>query len=322
MSADGAIAPAAGAKPGADADAGSAGAAPRARRLLERRYRFLAETLAPERALRIADVGANPINRPDYADLLELGGCELWGFEPEPKAFAELQANPRPGAHYLNVAVGRPGPARFHLHPQNGLGSLYPIRAESVAYLGHPGWYRGDADSVEITLQSLDEMEELPPPDMLKIDIQGGELDVIRTGRAKLAQAVCIVPEVRFYRIYEGEPLWGPLDCELHDQGFRLHRIVFSKSVMVANSQQRRLKGKAMRNQLMDGDAIYIRDPETIAHWSATQVKHLALVSATVFDSFDLTVFCLDELVRRGELSDAVPGAFVDLLPRWARAGG
>lgn len=296
-------------------------AAPRARRILERRIGFLTEALAPERPLRILDVGANPINRPDYADLLDMGGCELWGFEPEPAAFAALQAEAGENAHYIDKAVGKPGRATFHHHPQSGLGSLFAIRKESVAFLGHPGWHRPDGETSEIDLVALDDLDDLPAPDVLKIDIQGGELDVIRTGREKLADAVCIIPEVRFYRIYEGEPLWGELDRELHDQGFVLHKLVFAKPTVIGNSQRSRMKGKLFRNQLIDGDAVYIRNPEDPEGWSDAQWAHLAIASAGVFASLDLTVFCLDQLVARGVIDETVPKRFVDLLPGWAQSG-
>ncbi|MFC3118041.1 hypothetical protein ACFOHS_06475 [Jhaorihella thermophila] len=85
----------------------------RARRMLEQRIGFLQDALKPERPLRIVDVGANPINRPDYQDLLEIGGCEVWGFEPEESAFAALQETAGPGRHYVQRAVGRPGKGSF-----------------------------------------------------------------------------------------------------------------------------------------------------------------------------------------------------------------
>lgn len=291
----------------------------RARRLLEQRVAYLRAALTPERPLRIVDVGANPINTPDYDALLSLGGCEVWGFEPEAKAFAELEANPRPGAHYINKAVGAPGKGTFHMHPQNGLGSLYPIRKESVAFLGHAGWYREDAETAEVDLVALDDLDDLPQPDLLKIDIQGGELDVIRNGRQKLSQAVCVIPEVRFYRMYEGEPLWGKLDVELHEQGFVLHKLMFSKPTMIANSQAKRLKGKAFRSQLIDGDAVYIRNPEAPQDWSDAQFKQLAIASAAVFASFDLTLFCLDRLCDRGVIGADVAEGFVKHLPGWMK---
>ncbi|SDC86982.1 FkbM family methyltransferase [Ruegeria marina] len=292
---------------------------PRAAQMLRRRHDFLRSAIAPNRPLRIADVGANPINVPDYDALLTLGGCEVWGFEPDQASFDALMADPRPGTHYLQQAVGPTGPGLFYPHPQSGLGSLYPIRAASVAFLGKPGWHRDGVEPIAMDLVALDDLDEtaMPKPDMLKIDIQGAELDVISTGRKKLSEAVCVIPEVRFYRIYEREPLFGPLDVELHDQGFRFHRFQFTKSMQVMNSQRARLAGKALRSQMMDGDAIYIRDPETIGNWSAEQVRQLAVASSCVFGSFDLTVFCLDELVRRELVEADVPARFVDTLPTW-----
>ncbi|SEF47901.1 methyltransferase, FkbM family [Jhaorihella thermophila] len=294
----------------------------RARRMLEQRIGFLQDALKPERPLRIVDVGANPINRPDYQDLLEIGGCEVWGFEPEESAFAALQETAGPGRHYVQRAVGRPGKGVFHHHPMTGLGSLFPVREKSVKFLGHPRWFKPEAQKSEIDLVSLDELDELPRPDLLKIDIQGGELDVIRTGRDKLSHAVCIIPEVRFYRIYDDEPLWAPLDQELHDQGFVLHKLLFAKSTVIGNSQRVRMKNPVFRNQLIDGDAVYIRNPEFTEEWEDEQLKQLAIASAGVFRSFDLTVFCLDRLVERGAVAGDVPARFMDSLPRWVHSEG
>lgn len=291
----------------------------RSQRMLARRIAFLTEALQPERPLRITDVGANPINTPDYDGLLKLGGCEVWGFEPEQSAFDALMETPQSGTHYLQRAVGKAGKGRFYPHPQSGLGSLYPIRRESVSFLGKPGWYKDGIEGIELDLVALDDLsdEELPKPDVLKIDIQGGELDVFQSGRQKLSDAVCAIPEVRFYRMYEGEPLWGPLDVELHEQGFVLHKLMFAKSTVVGNSQRGRMANPVFRNQLMDGDAVYIRNPETIDEWTDEQIKQLAFAASGVFNSHDLVVFCLDALVARGVIADTVPGGYLDQLPPW-----
>jgi FkbM family methyltransferase len=288
--------------------------------VLEQRIGFLRDRTRPTRPLRILDIGANPVHRPDYATLLETGNCEVWGFEPEPAAFAALQAEARPGAQYVNRAVGRPGKAVFHRHPRSGMGSLFAVRKASVDYLGHSSWYQPEAGTDEINLVALDGLEDLPPPDLLKIDIQGGELEVLRSGRQTLSQAVCIIPELRFYRIYEGEPLWGDVDCALREQGFVLHKLLSPVATVVGNSQRARMKNPQMfRNQLIDGDAVYIRDPETCADWTDEQLKHLAVAAAGVFASPDLAVFCLDRLVERGAIAGDVPAGFVDLLPKWSK---
>lgn len=288
-------------------------------RRLARRIGFLQEETAPERPLRICDVGANPINTPDYEDLLDLGACEVWGFEPAEGPYNALIEDPKPGTHYLRRAVGRTGRAKFYDHPQSGLSSIFPISRASVEYLDKPRWFRSDLEPFDIDLVALDDMsdEELPKPDLLKIDIQGGELDVLETGRNKLSDAVCVIPEIRFFRIYEGEPVFGQVDSELHRQGYVLHKFLFAKSSVIRNSQRHKMRRRAFRNQLLDGDAVYVRDPVGIKDWTGEQVKQLAMAAAGMFSSLDLAVACLDELVRRKIIAAEAPARFVDQLPAW-----
>ncbi|MFK7753820.1 MAG: FkbM family methyltransferase [Sedimentitalea sp.] len=294
---------------------------PRSRAVLKRRINVLDAALKPKHALRIVDIGANPINVPSYEDLLALGSCEVWGFEPDERAYGELMTSPKPGTHYMKAAVGRPGPGKFYPHPQSGLSSTFPVRQKSVQFYSKPGWFKPDAQAIDIDLVSLDSLSEnaLPKPDVIKIDIQGGELDVFCHGREKMDQAVCVIPEVRFYRIYEGEPLWGAVDQELHAQGFTFHKFEFTKTLAVTNSQADRLDRKAVRSQMLDGDAIYIRNPETMGDWSVEQVSALAYAASGVFFSHDLVVHALDELVRRSHIDGQVPARYVDSLPRWMR---
>ncbi len=69
-------------------------------------------------------------------------------------------------------------------------------------------------------LDSISEIEEL---DYLKIDIQGGELDVFRHGKSKLSKAALIQAEVSFVPLCEGQTIFGDIDIELRIQGFIPH---------------------------------------------------------------------------------------------------
>ncbi|MEX0285691.1 MAG: FkbM family methyltransferase [Paracoccaceae bacterium] len=280
----------------------------------------LREDTQPARPLRIVDVGANPVNTPDYAGLLAMGWCEVWGFEPNETAFAALQAEPVEGAHYFNSAVGAPGPSEFHVHPQSALSSGYPVSGPSARYLGRPLWAEpetGAIETVQMDLVALDDLDDLPAPDVLKIDIQGGELDVFRHGRKKLAECVAVVSEVRFYRIYEDEPLWAEVDLELRSQGFALNKIQFAKTTTVKNSRRRWLRHRGQGSQMVDGDAVYIRNPEGISEWSDEQVRQLAIAAGCVFQSHDVACMCLDELVRRDLAPSGVTRRYVNALPRY-----
>ena len=288
-------------------------------KMLAKRLDVLRAALGEVAPLRILDVGANPISKNEYDELLELQGCELWGFEPQKSAYDKLVADAKPGTHFLNQAVGTPGPAQFYAYSHSGFSSLFPLRKSAMDYLGKPQWWEDGVAPVAMDLVGLDGIDDadLPKPDLLKIDIQGGELAVFQSGREKLNLAVCVIPEVRFYRLYDDEPMWSRCDVELEKQGFVLHKLLFAKDTVVGNSRANRMKSQAFSNQLIDGDAVYIRNPETIADWSDDQVIALLVAAAGVFDSHDLAVFCLDELQRRGRVEDGVQDSYLDALPAW-----
>lgn len=285
------------------------------------RAEFLLETLALDAPLNVCDVGARPQTTPPYKLLHELGGCHIWGFEPDADAFAKLEAMNQPNATYVQAAIGKPGPATFHRHPIGSIASIYPIAEKPARYLGKFHWLDREVQEIPLDLQPLDAVEGLPKIDVLKIDIQGGEYDVFDTGRATLSEAVAIIPEVRFYRMYEGEPLWRDVDRLLDEMGFKLHKFLHTKQVQLPSPQRKRMgKRNAGGSQLLDGDAVYIRDLEDIDAVPDGQLKKLALAAETMFQSFDLVCMCLTHLERRGALEDGTAERYFDMLPAEIKA--
>ncbi len=57
-----------------------------------------------------------------------------------------------------------------------------------------------------VDTRSLDDVAEITAVDFLKIDIQGGELAVLRAGRDKLRRAVAVQTEVGFHRSTVSSP--------------------------------------------------------------------------------------------------------------------
>lgn len=292
-----------------------------AMRTLQGRIDYLRSALGVERTLRIADVGANPVNVPDYQELLQIGACEVWGFEPDSGAFAALKAQAGPNTHFVQRAIGKTGKALFYPHKLTALGSLLKIDEPSVTVLGRPGWHANQGEGVEIDLIALDDIprDELPRPDVLKMDIQGGELDVLESAHGTLSEAVAVIPEVRFAQMYENEPMWAEIDLELRDQGFVLHKMAAVKSVPIGNSMRGTMKTEHFRNQMLDGDAVYVRDLREIDTWTDEQVKQLAIAAAGVFGSYDLVIACMDHLVDRGSVLPDAPADFFNKLPKWMR---
>ncbi|SPF80674.1 FkbM family methyltransferase [Pseudoprimorskyibacter insulae] len=274
---------------------------------------YLAEGLGPLRPMAIADVGANPIEAPKYLPLAEAGLAQVWGFEPNDDARAALNAQRPDWLTVSDKAIGLPGPAMFHAYKASEMSSVYPLSRAALGYLGHFLRHLGTETKIAMTLHALDEVAEVPPLDLLQVDTQGADRDVIAGARGKLANAVAVIVEMRFYGLYEGEPSLGELDAELRSQGFVLHKFLSQKARFLNNSQRDRLNVRAAGSQLIDGDAVYIRSLEDRAAWSDGQLAHLALIASLVLGSHDLCLLCLDELAHRG--GPDLAAGYVDRLP-------
>jgi FkbM family methyltransferase len=115
----------------------------------------------PEPGALVVDIGAN-IGAFSVAALQR--GCEVYAFEPEPSNFELLRVN-APEAEAYPFAVTRTGGRRKLYVRDSPSHSLYP---------------RGPEPAVEIESISLaDVMNRLERVDLLKLDIEGGEYEVL-----------------------------------------------------------------------------------------------------------------------------------------------
>lgn len=140
------------------------------------------------RPLCIFDVGANVGNYTALA--LEVLGSvqpDIHCFEPSPTAFATLASRfgNRAGVHLNQFAFGRTAETRV-LHSDaagSGLASLTQRR------LDHVGLTHAHTDTVSV--RTIDEYcadQRIDVIDLLKIDVEGHELDVLEGGRRLFSQ--------------------------------------------------------------------------------------------------------------------------------------
>ncbi|MEM6309020.1 MAG: FkbM family methyltransferase [Pseudomonadota bacterium] len=284
------------------------------RKNLRQRIRFLLDALDLSARPVVCDVGANPIYVPSYMVLKRQGGCDVIGFEPQKEAYDQLVAAASDQETYVNAALGKPGPATLYAYKSQGFTSLYRLRKASLDMLQRYQPQLATEQEIAVELQALDDLEDLPPIDLLKIDVQGAELDIISGGQKALSQAVAIIPEVRFLPLYENEPSFAELDTELRRQGFTLHKLLDPVVQMLPSPQRDSLVRKVAASQWVDGDAVYVRNLEGMAEWSDAQLRNLALFAATVFNSQDLALMCLARLSDRGAAPKNIGAQYATLL--------
>ena len=143
---------------------------------------------------------------------------------PEPRARLEARVAELSGVRIVGKAVGaEPGTATFHLTGHDHNSSLQRPRDEMSTLYSDPGWQV--VRDLEVGVTTLDELSEGEPVSVIKLDVQGGELDVIRGGAATLERTTAVLMEVTFVSHYEGDATFDGLHEEMTGRGFRLASV-------------------------------------------------------------------------------------------------
>ena len=262
----------------------------------------LRNLLQPDRLTAIVDVGANQIDaKPPYQRMLDEGLCTVVGFEPQPDALDKLNKAKGPNETYLPDAIGNGQQHILHLTQHQGMVSfLEPDVAQSALFFGFPEWSKIKQMKPLPTVR-LDDIEGVAHIDFLKVDSQGHEIEVLRSGRYKLTQTVAVQVEASFLPLYKGQPTFGELDMELRCMGFVPHCFADARVMPLATQVS---IPHCDPHQIIDADIVYVRNfakPMAIEQW-----KHLALFAHHIAGSFDLAMRAVCQVARlRGTPDDA-----------------
>lgn len=146
----------------------------------------------------VVDIGANPISVPPYDILNKMGLCKIVGFEPQPQAYKNLKNRNPEKEVYFPYAIGKTGTTNLNIYKESGFTSTYKIDENTIKFINNPRWYDGTrlTETISMDCLSLDCVPNLPKFDLLKIDIQCGELNVFEDAKQVLKSAICVIPEV------------------------------------------------------------------------------------------------------------------------------
>ena len=269
--------------------------------------------LRPARRTRIVDIGANPIDGdPPYRVMLDRGLCQLTGFEPQAAPLSVLNSRKGPHETYLPYAVGDGARHTLNICQKSGMTSLLKPDPKALGMFNLFSRHGLVVGNVEIDTRRLDDIDEVPPIDFLKIDVQGSELSIFRSGRTKLRNAVAIHTEVSFMTVYENQPLFADVDRELRAQGFVPHCFAGVRQVGISPIL---FEGDppTPRNQIFEADIVYVRDFSKPELLTTEQLQHLALIAHYCYGSFDLAAFCVHALAARSDGGD-LDKRYFDLL--------
>lgn len=174
----------------------------------------------------VVDVGAN---RGQFT-LLMAGlypDARIVAFEPLMDPFRKLLevTAKLPKVRAINSAIGSTRTtAPMNVSKRDDSSSLLPISAMQEKIFPNTGRARIDHVRVAPLGDFIDEMD-LERPSLLKIDVQGFELEVLKGSDDCLDRFDAVYVEASFVQLYNGQPFASDIIDYLHQRGFRLRGI-------------------------------------------------------------------------------------------------
>lgn len=171
----------------------------------------------------IVDIGAN---RGQFSLLARelFPRAHIFGFEPlaAPARIYERVFGSDTLVKLHTCAIGPSSEKReMHISARDDSSSLLPIGDEQARVF--PGTHEVSTSTVEV--MPLDEVlggMSLERPALLKLDVQGFELDALRGCELKLAEFDHIYCECSFMEMYKNQPLADEVVAWLRERGFRV----------------------------------------------------------------------------------------------------
>jgi len=120
--------------------------------------------------------------------------------------------------------------------------------------------------------------------DLLKLDVEGAELSILRGAENLLKDDVLgVIPEITFVERYIGQPFFADVDQYLRRLGFSLFDLKvrrWRRKPLTSEFNNLRM------GQLVYGDALYLKDPIANPNFCRTELRRDKLVKLAAFAEF------------------------------------
>lgn len=183
----------------------------------------------------------------------------ILSFEPDPDSFAKAQKNIGSNGRIeiVNAALGASkGEAEFFRGPLSATNSLLPRPADNLRpYYPEQACLEGGMVVNVVTIDEECEMRGIQELELLKLDLQGGELAALRGAKWLLESGLVkvIVVEVVFVKKYQDQPLFWEIWRELEEFGYSFYTLVDVKVGLYHAEPM-----SPRQQQWNQGDAVFI----------------------------------------------------------------
>jgi len=195
---------------------------------LDEPYRVIRRILRGRKINGILDAGASSGRL--TGKMLELfPEAQAYAFEPHPMYREKLEAlaSGDPRIHPVYAAISdHTGSLDLNITKSPGGTSLF-APGERVRKTNPEGSVIRKVETVEVnTIDNWARENNIGRIELMKFDIQGGELDAFRGARETMTDSTLVVyTEILFNRMYEGGSIYSEIDLCLREYGFVLYDI-------------------------------------------------------------------------------------------------
>lgn len=253
-------------------------------------------------SLTVVDVGALPLEfAPEiYSPLLKRGKVNLIAFEADQAGCEKLAAKLGPEHKVFPAIVGDGTERIFHQTSHEMSSSLFPPNMDLISRFGGLAEFMQPVGTSTVKTCRLDDTVDLDTIDLLKMDVQGGELLVLDGAPRLAASALAVHTEVEFVPLYSGQPLFADIDTRVRSLGFQFHtfRGLTSRSFVPLRWANEEFKGV---NQTLWSDAVYVPDLSNLVNYSDERLLKLVALLHDLYQSVDLALHILDFISDRSD---------------------
>ncbi len=268
--------------------------------------------LLGDAGFKLIDIGARGGSMEELVLLAPFS--HYYACEPDPEEAQKLSIKLKKENSWQNLTVipeaisSSEGKSILYVTKQPGNSSLLkPNHDVFNRYFIDPEFHVESTVNIPtISLNHASERYDFQDACFLKIDTQGTELDILKSGRQFVKENILAVyVEVEFQPFYIEQPLFSDVDLYLKSLGFSLFDL--NRVLMRRASHQSNLYS---RRQVLWGHALYFKEPESILNGNddnKTLLNAMRLLGlALAFEYFDIAL----ELVTSARSSILISNAY------------